>query len=239
MAEPREILLEEYPSNPRRLIVTEPEELLHGAARTTVIEHAVEISEIVNGESVVPSATNAPTSSKSQLGNDVSVGLSDPKAQGIVGAKQCHSDGASPGIKEHEQRRPATKEPSMEQMCMELSAFASKVSLWEDANSGLNSKVDTLSEENRKLNIQNQILRSKVAVVVSQRDHQKAINEETGPFVRDHHAVALRTLLDGVLVSLGWRGEIGRGAFMAANARHILRVFGNKFSYHEIYSIIS
>jgi hypothetical protein len=47
------------------------------------------------------------------------------------------------------------------------------------------------------------------------------------------------TLLDGVLVSLGWRGEIGRGAFMAANARHILRLFGNKFSYHEIYSIIS
>jgi chromosome segregation ATPase len=121
-------------------------------------------------------------------------------------------------------------------------------------NQTLRNDVETLEDLNdelRKWQIDNTTLKTDKAALRAQvermRDDNKAlrkdirkvteINQDVLPFMRDHYAVALRTLADGVLYAAGWTGA-NRDDFMWANGDRLEDLFEHRFARWEITAIV-
>jgi hypothetical protein len=77
----------------------------------------------------------------------------------------------------------------------QVSSLKQELSAEHALRNGLESKVNELETENKGLK--------------EEIDHHKAVTGCVLPRVWDHHAVAIRTLLDAVLFNLKWDGPSG------------------------------
>jgi hypothetical protein len=100
---------------------------------------------------------------------------------------------------------------------------------------GLNNALRRENESGRagkkKLERENKLLNKEV----------KELNEvhaDVLPLVRDQYAIALRTLVDGVLHLAGWNGALKRADFIWATGPALLGFFGNAFTLQDIVDIV-
>jgi hypothetical protein len=106
----------------------------------------------------------------------------------------------------------------------QVSSLQQELSAEQALRNGLESKVNELETENKGLK----------EVI----DHHKAVTDCVLPFVRDYHAVAIRTLLDAVLYNLKWDGQSGREDFVRLRQRAVEALFNFLFSAGEIGQIM-
>jgi outer membrane murein-binding lipoprotein Lpp len=106
----------------------------------------------------------------------------------------------------------------------QVSSLKQELSAEQALRNGLESKVNELETENKALK--------------EEIDHHEAVTDCVLPFVRDHHAVAIRTLLDVVLDNLKWDGRSGREDFVRLRQPAVEALFDFKFSAGEIGQIV-
>jgi cell division protein FtsB len=102
----------------------------------------------------------------------------------------------------------------------------------ETVNATLKAKNASLQKRQNTMKRQNRALRKELKQL-------NQVHADILPFVRDQYAVALRTLVDGVMYLAGWPGTTERGAFVLANGPRIMGFFGNRFSVLELVDIVT
>jgi hypothetical protein len=109
----------------------------------------------------------------------------------------------------------------------------------------LNRTVKGLQDENAQLKNEKQAAQDEIKRLHSINRAQEAtmkamqnIEEDVAPFVRDQHAVALRTLIDGLLYAVGSDGNSDLERFMLDNEGGLRATLGNKFSIDEISAFV-
>jgi hypothetical protein len=106
----------------------------------------------------------------------------------------------------------------------QVSSLKQELSAEQALRNGLESKVNEWETENKALK--------------EEIDHHKAVTGCVLPRVWDHHAVAIRTLLDAVLFNLKWDGRSGREDFVRLRQPPVEALFDFKFSAGEIGQIM-
>jgi hypothetical protein len=106
----------------------------------------------------------------------------------------------------------------------QVSSLKQELSAEQALRRAFENKVNELQTENKALK--------------EEIDHHKGVTDCVLPFVRDHHAVAIRTLLDAVLYNLQWDGRSGREDFVRLRQRAVEALFNFKFSAGEIGQIM-
>jgi hypothetical protein len=109
-------------------------------------------------------------------------------------------------------------------LIIQVSRLTQELSAEQALRNGLESKVNELQTENNAL--------------TEDIDHHKAVTDCVLPFVWDHHAVAIRTLLDAVLYNRKRDGRSGREDFVRLRQPAVEALFDFKFSAGEIGQIM-
>jgi hypothetical protein len=106
----------------------------------------------------------------------------------------------------------------------QVSSLKQALSAEQAHRNGLESGVNEFETENKAL-------KEKI-------NHHKAVTDCVLPLVRDHHAVAIGTLLDAVLYNLKRDGRLGREDFVRLRQRAVEALFNFKFFAGEIGQIM-
>jgi hypothetical protein len=109
----------------------------------------------------------------------------------------------------------------------------------------LNRTVKGLQDDNAQLKNEKQAAQDEIKRLHSFNRAQEAtmkamknIQEDVAPFVRDQHAVALRTLIDGLLYAVGSDVNSDLERFMLDNEGGLRATLGNKFSIDGISAFV-
>jgi cell division protein FtsB len=126
-----------------------------------------------------------------------------------------------------------------------LNQLSSENALLIEGTSSLTNQVSSLKKQlsasqAHRTELQNQVnkLKTENQALREKNDDLEAVTDGVLPFVRDHHAVAIRTLLDAVLYNLKWDGRSGREDFVRLRQRAVEDLFNLKFSAGEIGQIM-